>query len=734
MIITKGKFSQPRTPQQEDREIEQAFRQVTEAANNTGNLPRHESDQEPDDFSQNQDEFSQDSGEYSQNPEDYSQDSEELFQSTDEFSDLPESEIPYPGNTQAARASAENSRKPTSPTIQRNRKIAIASISAACVVLVICLSVGLWFLFRKPADAGVISDNVFIAGINLGGKTPEEAAAALHAATDTSYTVSDMVVTTNKGNLVLPPAKTGAKLDVDKIVEAAMQYGRSGAKVPAGGQTVEMLPYLNLNTNYIRSAVHDFIARNSGTLVQPSVKENGERPELLPIPEDPDDTPQTLTVTAGKPGISIDENAMYNAILDAYNANDFMGIKMEFAMMQPKPIDAKEIFQNYCLAPVDAKLDTKTYEVTSEVWGYGVTMEELTGLLKDLDAKGSVQIPMKYIKPKVTSEELSKTLFRDTLATYDTDYNMYNTSRSKNLELAAAAINGTVLLPGETFSFNDVVGERTREKGYESAGAYTSEGAVDQVGGGVCQVASTIYYCTLMADLETIDREEHMYVVSYVPMGMDATINWGTIDFAFRNNTKYPIRMETWAKDGEVHVALIGTDDKDYYVKMEYEIEETYDWKTVEKKFPADNKKGYTDGQSISDPHTGYDVKTYKVKYDKNTDEQISRKYEATSNYEKQDEIIVVIDKPEETTTPSEPTTQPTQPETTEPSVPETTEETTPETSEPAPTETEPVETEPTETEPVETEPTETEPSETPAESESTDPAPEISEPEDVVG
>ncbi len=579
----------------------------------------------------------------------------------------------------------DTSPRPTSETIEKNRKIALTAVIACCVTLVIAICIGVWFYFRTADNGGRIYSNVYVAGVNVGDMKPQEAAAAVHAATDTSYT-QDLVVTTNKGTLVFSPDKTGVRLDVDKAVDAAFSYGRnaddSSKNQEGTAHIIDLLPYLNLNTDYIRTTIHDFAVKHNGSLKQPSITENGDAPVLLPIPKDPDEIPQTLTITAGTPGVGLDEEALNTAVLDAYNTNDFSGISMDFKMTEPNKLDAKTIYSTYCISPIDATIDPKTYETTSEIWGYGVTMEELNRLLADLDTQGTIEIPLKYIPPAVTEDTLMKDMFQDTLASYESSYNVYNTSRSKNLSLAAEAINGTILMPGDTFSFNDVVGERTSDKGYESAGAYVSGGSVDQIGGGICQVASTIYYCALISDLEIVDREEHMYAVSYVPLGMDATINWGTIDFKFRNNTNHPIRMETWARDGEVHVALYGTEEKDYYVEMEYEVEKTYDWKTVKKKFPENNSKGYEDGDVVVDPHTGYDVQTYKCKYDKDTDELISRTPEAKSNFEKQDQVVCEIERPK----PTQP--EPTQPETTIPETtqPETTEPETsaPDTSEPA--------------------------------------------------
>ena len=187
---------------------------------------------------------------------------------------------------------------------------------------------------------------------------------------------------------------------------------------------------------------------------------------------------------------------------------------------------------------------------------------------------------------------------------------------------------------------------------------------MDQVGGGICQVASTLYYCTLYADLEILEREEHMYTADYLPLGMDATINWGTLDFCFRNDTDSPIRIEAKTEDGYVSIVLYGTDDKSYYVEMDYLVLEELQWETVEKEMDEDNEKGYTDGEVIQSGWMGYIVDTYKYKYDKETDELISRTFESHSEYSKRDKLVCKINQPTEATT-VPPTTE--APETTVP-------------------------------------------------------------------
>jgi vancomycin resistance protein YoaR len=217
--------------------------------------------------------------------------------------------------------------------------------------------------------------------------------------------------------------------------------------------------------------------------------------------------------------------------------------------------------------------------------------------------------------------------------------------RNTNLRLACEAINGLVLFPGEIFSYNEALGERTAERGYKPGPSIENGKMSTTIGGGICQVSSALYYCTLIADLEILERESHRFAVNYVPLGMDAAVSWGYLDFRFKNNTNYPIRIEATADGGTVNVSLVGTDEKDYYVEMEYEVKATYGYDTLYETMAQDNEEGYKNGDYIVKPHTGYLIHTYRCTYKKGTatKELIAKEAEAITKYEKCDAVICVI-------------------------------------------------------------------------------------------
>jgi len=149
--------------------------------------------------------------------------------------------------------------------------------------------------------------------------------------------------------------------------------------------------------------------------------------------------------------------------------------------------------------------------------------------------------------------------FSDVLGSKTTYYNSSVKGRTTNIRLAAEAINGTVLQPGETFSLNGIVGRRTAAKGYQNAIIFQNGKQVEGLGGGVCQVSSTVYGAVLYADLKVTERSCHQFQVSYTPVSQDAAVYYGSQDFKFVNNTDNPIKIVASAGSGSLSVTIYGT-------------------------------------------------------------------------------------------------------------------------------------------------------------------------------
>ena len=563
----------------------------------------------------------------------------------------------------------------------KNRKIILISVCSVAAILLISAIITVFFIFGNPSDDRLILNNVMVAGINLGGMTKDQAKEALHAQTDQTYTNLDMVVELPDMTMNLSPADTGAKLDVDAVVKAAYEYGRTGSRAEREAvreasltttHHIPLLNYLSLNLDFIKSELDAYGASFNSVYVPSAVSFDIGAPVLDAgnAKFNADAPCQIMYLTIGAPGRNLDVTKLYNQVLDAYSFNQFsVTAQLEEAETLPDPLDPEALYEMYRCEPTDAYLNPENQQVVYEIYGYDFDLDAAKALLEEAKYGDTVQVPFRFLLPTVMGDDLKALLFRDVLGAFETQHTG-NENRNNNLRLACEAINGLVLAAGDTFDFNTVVGQRTIAKGYKSADAYDGGQTVQTVGGGICQVSSTLYYCTLVADLQIIERSPHSYVSSYMPMGMDATVSWGGPHFSFKNNTNYPIRIEAKVEDGYVKIKLIGTDEKDYYIKMDYEIIGVEAPDTVKKEFKPNNKEGYKNGDVVTTPYTGYTVKTYKEKYDKETDELISRDFDQISRYKKRDKVIAKVVKPTESSKDTETDKKPDTPSATQPQTP----------------------------------------------------------------
>ena len=189
------------------------------------------------------------------------------------------------------------------------------------------------------------------------------------------------------------------------------------------------------------------------------------------------------------------------------------------------------------------------------------------------------------------------------------------------------------------FSYNGVVGQRTKAKGYKEAPAYVQGQTVNEVGGGVCQPSSTLYLASLRSNMQITERYAHRYVPAYIPAGMDATVSWGGPDYKFTNNTLYPVKIKTSynSSNGYLTVTLYGTKTDDTHVEVVNEFLGTTPWKTI---YRTDTSLPKGSSKVSVTPYTGYKYRTYRNLYDGNGN-LIESKYEATSDYKVRDQVIL---------------------------------------------------------------------------------------------
>ena len=247
------------------------------------------------------------------------------------------------------------------------------------------------------------------------------------------------------------------------------------------------------------------------------------------------------------------------------------------SIKQPSKINIEKIYEEVHKEAKDAYYTQNPFSDYPSENGidFAISLEEATQMLEE--EKEEYTIPLKILYPKVTTNMIGTEAFPDLLSSFSTNYNARDTDRTTNLKLAANKINGTVLMPGETFSYNQVVGARTIAAGYKEAPIYVQGQVVDGLGGGICQITSTLYNAVLYANLEIVERSNHQFVPSYVTASRDATVVYGSIDFKFKNNRNYPIKLICSVANGVASFQIFGlkTDNEYEVVISSYETGRT---------------------------------------------------------------------------------------------------------------------------------------------------------------
>lgn len=343
-------------------------------------------------------------------------------------------------------------------------------------------------------------------------------------------------------------------------------------------------------------------------------------------------------IYATKPaeGRALDQPGLIQALTDLDGAAGT--VEAPFQTSEGKSLDLEAIARELNAEPSPARYDIETGTVVEGRIGVHLDPQAARFALDAAAPGETIRLPADVTYPTMTAAELEAVLFRDVLATAST--HVAGTSvRRNNVKLAGESCNGVVLNDGDVFDYNEVVGRRTTARGFGAAPAYVNGETVDTIGGGICQVSSTIYYATLLANLEIVERYAHRYAPSYITWGMDATVSWGGPEFRFRNDTGYPIRLDiTYDAKNNIKVDIVGTKTDDTYVKMTYEVLSNTDY---EVEYEETEDLDWGTQQQKQSPYTGHNVVTYRNVYS-GDGKLISHTQEAKSNYKSRNEIILV--------------------------------------------------------------------------------------------
>lgn len=582
--------------------------------------------------------------------------------------------------------------------------IILSSIFLLLAITAVAVISYVYFVIHPYESYDKILPNVYCAGLNLGGMTPEEAQIAIEdALRSPAYSVK----------LILPdceyifqPRQEGITLNGAAVAKQAYEYGRSDPSaygIYRAYKNAEKTEYrlnaetdLIYNTDDIQTLAEQIYQETSIAPTEAVTSFNSETHtvtmtlgtpgrQLLPetiydevctafdymnfsditldyekveidmnqvrtvcwkaateykippinpvITANQDD--HTIDLTMGTQGWALAHRTLFELAQEAVTTARYGEVSLEMEPVEPEEIDITDAYYELACDPTEPYYYAGTvYEST-----YGYTLDWEAAITQILDSTYGAQlsIPMTPIAPRFTADEIRAVLFRDQLSSYRSPHTA-NTNRTHNLDLACRAIDGTVINAGETFSFNNIVGERTAAKGYREATVYVGTESKDELGGGICQIASTLYNAALYAEMDITSRASHTFFVTYVPGGLDATIYWGSLDFKFKNNTDYPIRVNASVSGGYVNISIDGTKTNDHVVKLSSTRLSTEPYNTV---YEEDSSKPVGYEKEKTYPYTGYTYEAYQYIYDGNGN-LLETNYLGKSTYKKRDRVITI--------------------------------------------------------------------------------------------
>lgn len=457
-------------------------------------------------------------------------------------------------------------------------------------------------------DNETIFSGISVQGIDVSNLTIDEAKKKVSSIIG-NHISEEISLQHNDFQTVILPEQFGVSFDVDSAVEQAYSIGKSDSLIKNNYTILSLLlknynisPSINYDEDLLNSLIDSINAQLPDRVVNSGYSIDGTN----------------LIITSGKDGILISSSDLKDEILsflnDISSKNETINIPVNNVGAEPINLDA--IYKDIFKLPVDASYTTNPYVVypSSNGLDFAISMEEAKAIISN--QQDEYTIPLKITYPNVTTNQIGNEAFPDLLSQFSTSFTSSGYNRSNNIILSSAKLNGLVLMPGEEFSYNQAVGQRTRAAGFREAGAYSNGKVVQEVGGGICQVSSTLYNAVLYANLEIVERTNHYFNPGYVKAGLDATVSWGGPDFRFRNNRNYPIRIvtDTSGKKLKVYIYGLKTDD-DCTVVLDPRYISSVPYKTTYQKDPS-LATGET--RVISSGSNGCKTATYKYVYDKN--------------------------------------------------------------------------------------------------------------------
>ncbi len=448
------------------------------------------------------------------------------------------------------------SRKERSGLIKKRKKgIRPSYIIIPVVILAVLLTAFLSLPLLLPQDA--IAKNIWSGNINLSGLSQEEATQEL--ANSYKPTSANFSVVFFHGIENEKSEKTSFKsedieftLNPEETALHAYNFGR-GENIFINSWNVLRSLVTNVDIGMVPTCNEELL---SEILYNLGAKVHGEGEDMACIIEN-----NTLTITPPTIGQSHDVSRAVKEFLENTQKGVYTNIPVTLKSNENDVIDADELYEKLSAEPKDAeyKIEGNTVIITDHVVGVTIDKAKLAALVDRVNQGMEGSIDVLQTIPQVTKESLQQSLFGTTLASFSSSYKSSTANRAYNVELASSKVNGIILADGAEFSYNSVIGNPNSANGYKMATVFADGKSTEGVGGGVCQVSSTLYCAVLRSDLAVVERRNHSLPVGYVPGGQDATVAYGAIDFRFKNNTGAPIKLVLENSNRTLTVSILGS-------------------------------------------------------------------------------------------------------------------------------------------------------------------------------
>lgn len=437
----------------------------------------------------------------------------------------------------------------------------------AIVIGILVVSATAFYFFHKSDDK--IQSGVYIKGINVSGLTKDEAKRLVENSLDLE--LNDHLILKYKNyEYYVEIEQFEAKFDIEASVRFAYSIGRSGNILKDIKDSVSVLmtkieidPILTYNAEALIDYIEVIEAQLPDQLEQSSYYVDEDK----------------VVITNGKNGARIYVDELEKTIVEEVQDISYKNACIDIPTFTeyPDKINVQAIHDEVYRQMQNAYFTTEPRMVYAEVTGVDFNVQNVENVIAENPDAEEYAVELSFTKPEITVNDLGMDPFPDLLATYSTKY-VNNPDRTTNLRLASNKINGKVIMPGEEFSFNRVVGRRTKAAGYKDAAIFSDGQVTDGLGGGICQITSTLYNAVVFANMDITSRRNHMFVPSYVTGGRDATVVYGSTDFKFKNSRSYPIKLVSSVEGGVATVSVYGyrnPNDPEYEISIETSLVKT---------------------------------------------------------------------------------------------------------------------------------------------------------------